>query len=263
MIGIKRKDFDKIINFARASVKEYSGAEIGGMAILEKDDNKDWIIKHPVILKQEVTSATCTLDKVELANYYTKSIMKHGKDIKFLWWHSHGDGSVFWSGTDEEAIKEYKGGNWSVSLVVNTDAEYVLRLDYWNPIHSKLDELELEFIDEKEYKIPTSIINQVKKNVSERKSEYSYKKWKSKQMSLSNYSSYFNGIDDEYLKNGFVGNDYGFTGDINRLPFHIKNEVKKVNSTFLDFNNKKAKYSLLNNQVNKLNYSASMYGKFR
>ena len=39
MIGISKKDFDKIIYFAKASVKEFDGAEIGGMAILE--ENKD------------------------------------------------------------------------------------------------------------------------------------------------------------------------------------------------------------------------------
>ena len=41
MIGIEKKDFDKIINFAKASVKEFDGAEIGGMAILKQDKDGD------------------------------------------------------------------------------------------------------------------------------------------------------------------------------------------------------------------------------
>ncbi|MAF43945.1 MAG: hypothetical protein CMI54_07280 [Parcubacteria group bacterium] len=163
MIGIEKKDFDRIINFARASVKELNGAEIGGMAIIQEDEDGDWVISHPQILKQTVDSSSCTIDKESLANYYTKTMMKHGTNIKFVWWHSHGKGSVFWSPTDETAIKEYKGGNWSCSLVVNADADYRLRVDWWKPMPAKLDKLDLTVIGETEHKIPNSITKQVKK----------------------------------------------------------------------------------------------------
>ena len=188
MIGIEKKDFDKIINFAKASVKEFDGAEIGGMAILKQDKDGDWIISHPTILKQEVTGSTCTLEKEALANYYTKTMMKHGTDLRFVWWHSHGRGGVFWSPTDEEAIKEFNNSDWSVSLVVNVDAEYVLRIDYWQPIPAKLDKQELDIIGETKFTVPTSITNQVKKFCSKPASIVTTGK---NQMSLHNsYSNY-------------------------------------------------------------------------
>lgn len=252
MIGISRKDFDKIINFARASVKEFNGAEIGGMAILKQDEDGDWIIKHPTILKQEVTSSTCTLDKEALANYYTKSMMKHGTDIKFVWWHSHGKGSVFWSGTDETAIKEYKGGNWSVSLVVNADADYRLRVDYWKPIPAKLDKLELEFDGEKDVKIPSSITNQVKKFVKEQAT--SVVKWNSKskgnQMNLHGYGYGYGGYS---YSDGYYTEQFPKEWHKLGLDWWQKKALSEVQSDLKNYANGTLSYVDLEGTINDAN----------
>ena len=64
---MSKKDWNKIINFARAREDE-TGDEIGGMAVVNKVED-DYVISEPVILKQETTGATCTLDKEALADY--------------------------------------------------------------------------------------------------------------------------------------------------------------------------------------------------
>jgi proteasome lid subunit RPN8/RPN11 len=164
-IKISHKDFSKIINYAKASYEAVKG-EIGGMAIVTVTKDDDYLISNPVILKQEVTGSTCTLDKTSLANYYTKAMGSFGTSIKFLWWHSHANGSCFWSSTDEEAIKEYSGSTWSISLVVNIKSDYRLRIDWWKPVAVKLDKVDLEITGHTE-KIPANIEAEVQKLVSE------------------------------------------------------------------------------------------------
>ena len=75
---INNKDWKKILNYAQASYDKWK-AEIGGMAVCYKDKEDDWILTEPVILKQEVDHGSTSIDKTELAKYYTKTGMKWGK----------------------------------------------------------------------------------------------------------------------------------------------------------------------------------------
>ena len=145
-VHIEQKDFDKIIAYAQCAYDDYQ-SEIGGMAVcIETEDG--WIIKDPVILKQEISSGNCVLDKTALAQYYTEYGMKY-KDVnyRFLWWHSHHTMAAFWSGTDLKAIDEFKDGDLSFALVVNLKREYVMRVSIWEPIEMHKD-VTLEIVEE-------------------------------------------------------------------------------------------------------------------
>ena len=97
---ISQSNWNKIINYAGISYDEFK-AEIGGMSVVTQDTDCDWMIQNPVILKQEIGSTTCDLDKEELAKYYTEMAVKYKNiDFRFCWWHSHHTMSAFWSGTD-------------------------------------------------------------------------------------------------------------------------------------------------------------------
>ena len=74
-VYISKQSWKKIINYARGRV-EQTGDKVGGMAVILKDEDSDYVIKEPVILKQETTGSTCTLDKEELANYYVEMAQK-------------------------------------------------------------------------------------------------------------------------------------------------------------------------------------------
>ena len=117
---IKKKNWDKIINFARAANEIYN-TEIGGMAIALQDKDGDWEISNPVILKQVVTAGSTVLDKEELAEWCNTIVMnkKYGPKTQFVWWHSHNTMNAFWSQTDLNTMEEYSGGKFSLSLVVN------------------------------------------------------------------------------------------------------------------------------------------------
>ena len=101
---IDNKDWKKVIDYAQASYDEFK-SEIGGFMVAEIDKDGDYIISKPEILEQTVTGGTTEMDKVAVADYYVKACMEHGKDVRFIWWHSHADMGAFWSGTDTSTKK--------------------------------------------------------------------------------------------------------------------------------------------------------------
>ena len=158
---ISQKDYDKIINYAKAAYDTMK-CEIGGMSVCYKDEDNDWIVTDPVIIKQEVTISTCDLDKEELANYYCKAAKKHAKkDFRFCWWHSHHTMGVFWSPTDIKGINEYSDGDLSFALVVNLKRENKFRISMWNPVLMHED-TELQIMEKKDKSIvPKKILTEV------------------------------------------------------------------------------------------------------
>jgi hypothetical protein len=162
-VYIEKKDWDKIINYARCSSDKW-GTEIGGMAVVLQDKDDDWKIQDPMIMKQEVSSALCELDKSELAVYYSKMAMKYkNHTMRFCWWHSHAKMAAFWSGTDTNTIDEYEDGDLSFALVVNVKEEYKCRVSVWKPwvMH---EDVELNILSKDEdYKVPKKVRDEVEK----------------------------------------------------------------------------------------------------
>tara|TARA_R110002020_G_scaffold249703_2_gene463679 strand:- start:27643 stop:28542 length:900 start_codon:yes stop_codon:yes gene_type:complete len=162
---ISQENWDKIIDYARIAYNEYK-AEIGGMAIMMKDDEGDWHVMRPVILKQEISAANTSIDKEALAKYYTKeaSYMQQahpGLNYRFLWWHSHHTMAAFWSGTDHKAIEEFSDGDMSFALVVNLKQEYKFRISIWKPIEVAQD-VDLTIVDRPDVQLPKKMIKEVK-----------------------------------------------------------------------------------------------------
>ena len=173
-VYIHKDNWDKIINYAKAAYKTEK-CEIGGMSVVIKDPDDDWIIENPVILKQEIGSTTCDLDKDELATYYTHMAMKY-KDIefRFCWWHSHHTMSAFWSGTDLSSIEEYSDGDLSFALVVNLKEEYKCRVSVWKPVQMHED-VNLEIMsDIDDTTIPAEILTEVKAKCETRSYKTTY-----------------------------------------------------------------------------------------
>ena len=166
MFSITKKDWDKIINYAKAR-SESSDHEIGGMALLkckkDKDGNIHYVVSEPTILNQETSGGNCVLDKEALAEYYVDMAIKHGNDVKFLWWHSHAKMKAFWSSTDLATMKEYSGSEWSAFLVVNVFEEYKFRVCAWKLGIEKDVELE---IGSSGKSIPKSILDEVEAKCS-------------------------------------------------------------------------------------------------
>jgi len=163
-VYIDKECWDKIINYAKAAYHTEK-CEIGGMSVVIQDEDGDWTIQEPVILKQEIGSTTCDLDKEELAKYYTQMAVKYkDTNFRFCWWHSHHTMKAFWSGTDLSSIEEYGEGesDLSFALVVNLKEEYKCRVSVWKPVEIHQD-VELNIIGkDNEIEIPLDIVTEVK-----------------------------------------------------------------------------------------------------
>ena len=186
-IYIDKECWDKIINYAKAAYQTEK-CEIGGMSVVTQDKDGDWLIQEPVILKQEIGSTTCDLDKEELAKYYTQMAIKYNKmNFRFCWWHSHHTMSAFWSGTDISSIEEYGEGesDLSFALVVNLKEEYKCRVSVWKPVEIHQD-VELNILSNTpDVKIPLDILTEVEAKCETRNIVSNYNS-KTKQLSLAN-----------------------------------------------------------------------------
>jgi len=222
---ISDKDWNKIQNYSQAAY-DTSKSEIGGMLVAIEDEDGDWELKDPVIVKQKISGSNCVLDKDELALYYTKVGTKlKNKNFRFVWWHSHHTMDAFWSGTDLTAIKEYSDGDFSFALVVNLKEEYKLRVSVWKPfeIHEDVDLT----IMSKAKKIPKSIEKEVEEKCSSIGYSYSkagYNMGKSTQMTL---------VDMETINHGGQKSSVELSGD-SADYIYAYNMVDNMNAKYCD-----------------------------
>lgn len=148
MFYITQKSWDKILGYAEEAYSTEK-SEIGGMSVMVEDEDGDWKLEQPVILKQEISGGNTVLEKAALSVYYSAMGKKMGKkNFRFCWWHSHHTMAAFWSGTDITAIDEFNEGDFSFALVVNLKGEYKFRVSVWNPVEAHQD-VDLEIIEVK------------------------------------------------------------------------------------------------------------------
>jgi len=196
---ISQKDWKKVLDYAQASYDEFK-SEVGGFLIATADKDKDMILSHPEILEQTVSGGSTEMEKAAIADYYVKSAMEHGNDVRFVWWHSHANMGAFWSGTDTSTMKDYSNGDWSAFLVVNIKGEYKFRICVWDPIVAHEDTT-LNILGGKVRSVPKTIANQVSELCS--------------QPAVSHYATNLattrNKQTSLYDQDGFGGYSYGYS----------------------------------------------------
>lgn len=121
--------------------------EISGLGKLKVVDDT-FIVSDVAIFKQTVSSAHSDIETKALAEFQVEMVKKSESMKEWvLWWHSHGDMSVFFSGTDTDTIEKSTEFPFLVSLVTNKKHELKARLDIYKPIPMMMD-LEVEIIDD-------------------------------------------------------------------------------------------------------------------
>lgn len=140
-IVLGQEAFTKITEWVRLAPGEISG--VGVVDIIKDDEGKTKQIRvdEVFIVDQECTAANTELDAAALANLYYEWIKEgNGYETKpILWWHSHADMNVFWSGTDETCIKDLGVDGFLLSIVFNKKGETRTRIDTFD----KIPELEI------------------------------------------------------------------------------------------------------------------------
>jgi len=138
-ITIDNLVYQKIMYWVRkASPQEVSG--LGKVVIIEDG----FRVINAMLLPQENSSGATDIDGEDLS----KAMFELKDDPGHLnfWWHSHGQGTVFWSATDKETVKDLGSNGWFIASVFNTKAE--IKSCYYQ---GKVTGLPAIFVDE----IPT------------------------------------------------------------------------------------------------------------
>jgi len=106
-------------------------SEISGVGKSEIKEDGNIYITDVIIFKQTCTGATTKISDEDQAKWMYE-MTKRGESLKDwnVWWHSHYNFSVFWSGTDTATIWSHaNGGGFLVSLVTNQKRDFRVRLD--------------------------------------------------------------------------------------------------------------------------------------
>ena len=102
----------------------------------------DDLLVHDVQLFDQVcTQASTELDQQALAKF----LGRHPAPEKVrLYWHSHGNLSVFWSAQDDSCIDGLANESFLVSIVVNKKHDVKCRVDFFQPVRLTVDDVPLE-----------------------------------------------------------------------------------------------------------------------
>lgn len=163
-------------DYVSALVKLASG-EIGGIGYVQLVDKGHFHVSEFVLLDQEASWASVEFDSDSYIQEITRAAEEGRENELRLSWHSHGNLDTYWSGTDEEGIKEYRalGMPWLVSLVFNKDGNYEARLDIFD--HETADQIKLLDMDYEVESIDEAIIEKAEEDI--KKLVKKPKTWKS------------------------------------------------------------------------------------
>lgn len=159
---------------AKAKLDAYIGIckqEISGLGVVSRHPNWKFLIEDIILFSQEVTAGTTDLDEETLHQFLTEAVNQNlDPSALKLWWHSHVNGSCFWSGIDTETIdKALLGNDWMLSIVGNKKGEYKCRLDTYNPVRIALDELPLQLQQVTDVGLWKQLKEEVKEKVRKKK----------------------------------------------------------------------------------------------
>jgi len=120
--------FLKMLSYAQASKGEISGFCKNKVIKTENEIKVDVVdIK---IFTQEVTDSRTTLTTDEMTAHYLDLIRRDENPEEWnLWWHSHSDGTVFFSHIDVPTIEQVGKNKALFSICINTRGEMTARYD--------------------------------------------------------------------------------------------------------------------------------------
>jgi hypothetical protein len=122
--------------------------EIGGVGYIERQDNGRLLWHRSLLIPQEVTSGSIDFtDPAFMVEQAHKDGVLGDPNFVWVWWHSHANMGVFWSGTDTgEYIEPFRkaGAPALVSFVGNRRNEWKMRLDIFD--HALAPHVELHDI---------------------------------------------------------------------------------------------------------------------
>lgn len=117
--------------------------EVSGLGLIEVDEDGDIFVTDVFLLKQDSSSAHTELSQEAIGELMHELRQKEIPMSKLrFWWHSHGTGGVFWSGTDDNTINLLGSDGFMVSMVTNKKRDRLFRLGMKKPLRLDFDKLD-------------------------------------------------------------------------------------------------------------------------
>jgi len=127
LVDIASETWRRLIAYARHAL-----GEVGGVALLNPTTDGFEII-DPILPPQRASQGSVALDNAVVDEWLRENFPteadKAMPNVNYVLWHSHGDMSAYFSGTDEKWIKEFVNKGALMSLVINRESEFDIRVD--------------------------------------------------------------------------------------------------------------------------------------
>lgn len=120
----------QIMHYANAALPD----EVTGIGTIKAVNPDDFLVTEIFLPHQKCSPGYSEFEEGELNNIITDLITadpKRAADLRFRW-HSHAQGQVFWSNTDNADIAKWQAP-WAVNLVVNALGGALARFDMFEP----------------------------------------------------------------------------------------------------------------------------------
>lgn len=150
---------------------ELAEGEVSGLGTVRMEENQI-TVEDVFLLEQENTSSSTDLSSDSVSDYLLEMI-QDGRDpgaVK-LWWHSHADMGVFWSGTDDDTIDRFSN-EWMLSIVGNKKGQLLARLDIYAPIRVTVDKLDVAAYPRPSREVRDAVEKEMKEKIKSRTYKY-------------------------------------------------------------------------------------------
>lgn len=155
-----------------AYVNNVEGEVSGIGAVVYDSDPCEFIVEDIFLIEQTISAGSTSMSEDGIAKFFQERLKAKKKDdlSKYkLWWHSHYNFGVFWSGTDDTTIEDFdqekKENNWFLSVVVNQREKILARLDLFEPFRMTYNGVPI-YIEDKEPDVDNKILAEIDKKVS-------------------------------------------------------------------------------------------------
>lgn len=149
---IQKHCWEKMHGWCKAA-----NSEVSGLGLAQIVDGI-FVVSDVFLPKQYCSGAATELDDIAKGalNYHLYQKNKRYPKMVRIWWHTHYNFDVFWSGTDDDCsqLLAQTNGEWSVSLVINQAGDWLARADFVKPVRLTIDEIPVFLIENTEKRKP-------------------------------------------------------------------------------------------------------------
>jgi hypothetical protein len=149
------------------------GQEISGLGKVTQLEGNRFLIEELYLFEQTVSAAKTDLSQDAIHDFLFE-MDDRGLDpgVLKIWWHSHVNGTVFWSPQDKDTIRRIGAGEYMISVVANKRGDYLARFDIYRPVRWVWDNLELRVVVPEDDSIDELIAEEIAAKVNQSKVVY-------------------------------------------------------------------------------------------